>query len=170
MLCKHCSSESSPAMSHLFDKTKNQGEKTHLKGSLGCYAVMVQESPFCSSSSPKTLVAFPSQSGHKGCGMDGDSTIFCTEPGKAIEARSVWQPQQALQMEVILEKFGFAPLLRISFSMCVDGQSAARRGGCSCAGPLQHYKQIWSRFIHQQGECTEIQPRLFLGRPALGSR
>lgn len=116
MLCKHCSSESSPAMSHLFDKTKNQGEKTHLKGSLG------------SSSSPKTLVAFPSQSGHKGCGMDGDSTIFCTEPGKAIEARSVWQPQQALQMEVVLEKFGFAPLLRISFSMCVDGQSAARRG------------------------------------------
>lgn len=69
----HCSSGSRYyscyELSHLFDdkiekSPKNWSKETHLEGRLGCCAMMLQDSPFCSSSSWRISVAFLTQPGH----------------------------------------------------------------------------------------------------------
>ena len=103
---------------------KNRSEKTCLEGSLGCYAMMLRDSPFCSSSNPRASVALPTRSGHNSVGDGwGCHDLSCRARKGHASRGFAWQPQKALQIEVILEQFGLAPLLRISFLMCVHEQA-----------------------------------------------
>lgn len=101
-----------PAMSEIIylmmrqrkPREKNRREQTRLEGSLGCCAMMLRDPPFCSSSSPWTSVAFPTQPGHNSVREGwGCHALSCRARRGHASQGVAWQPQQALHIDVILE-------------------------------------------------------------------